>query len=139
MSKDPKLDRLRSSETFARLGDRRLKQLAPFTDDIEVPAGTTLMSEGDWPHELEVIVEGAADIVIGGKKVGEVGPGSVLGEMALLARGTRSASVVTTSNAKLIVISGRAFSSLMEKYPEIAEDLQSMASARAEENARPSD
>ncbi|MEX2278603.1 MAG: cyclic nucleotide-binding domain-containing protein [Acidimicrobiia bacterium] len=132
---DPKLARLKSSPTFAQLGNRRLKALAPFTDDIEVPAGTVLMEQDSRPHELEVIVEGSADILVGGKKVGEVGPGAVLGEMALLNRSTRSATVVTTSASKLIVISARAFEGLMEKYPEIAKDLKAMAAARAGENA----
>lgn len=60
----------------------------------------------------------------------------MLGEMALLERGARSATVVATSDTKLSVISGRAFSSLMETYPEIADDIKAMAAARAEENAR---
>lgn len=111
-----------------------MKALAPFTDDIEVPAGTVLMEQGSLPHELEVIVEGAADIVVAGNKVGAVGPGAVLGEMALLDRTTRSATVVTTSPCKLIVISSRAFAGLMEQFPEVAEDLRSMAAARAAEN-----
>lgn len=132
---DPKLARLKASPTFAQLGDRRLKALAPFTDDIQVPAGTVLMEQGSLPHELEVIVEGTADILVAGNKVGEVGPGAVLGEMALLDRAARSATVVTTSASKLIVISGRAFAGLLDKYPEIAEDLRAMAKARAAENA----
>jgi CRP-like cAMP-binding protein len=83
-----------------------------------------------------VIISGSADVIIGDEKVGEVGPGAVLGEMALLDRGARSATVVATSDTKLSVISGRAFSSLMDAYPEIAEAIKGMAAARAEENAR---
>lgn len=56
--------------------------------------------------------------------------------MALLEKGARSATVVATSDTKLSVISGRAFSGLMESYPEIAEDIKAMAAARAEENAQ---
>lgn len=132
---DPKIERLMASQTFAQLGEKRLRSLAPFIDDIEVKAGTTLMSEGSFPYELQVIVEGSADVVIGESKVGEVGPGSVLGEMALLEKGKRSATVVTNTDSKLIVMSGRAFSGLLDKHPEIAEDLRSMAAARAEENS----
>lgn len=131
---DPKLARLKSSPTFAQLGNRKLKALAPFIDDVEVPVGTVLMEQDSLPHELEVIVEGSADVLVDGAKVGEVGPGAVLGEMALLDRGTRSATVVTTSASKLIVISGHAFEGLMEKYPEIAEDLEAMAAGRGGEN-----
>jgi CRP-like cAMP-binding protein len=112
-----------------------MRALAPFIDDVEVPAGTVLMKQDTLPHELEVIVEGSADVLVDGTKVGEVGPGAVLGEMALLDRGTRSATVVTTSSSKLIVITGHAFESLIEKHPKIADDLRSMALARAAQNA----
>ena len=140
MSKiDPKLARLKASPTFAHLGDRRLKSLAPFTDEIEVPTGTTLMEQGSLPHELEVVISGTADVLVGGTKVGELGPGDVIGEMALLDRTTRSATVVTTSAAHLIVISSRAFAGLMEKFPGLAEDLRKMAEARARQNSEPPD
>lgn len=135
MSKiDPKLARLKTSPTFAHLGNRRLKALAAFTDDVDVPAGTVLMEQGSRPHELEVIVEGSADVLVDGNKVGEVGPGAVLGEIALLNRGTRSATVVTTSPARLIVISGSAFDDLMDQHPEIADELRAMAATRAAKN-----
>lgn len=136
MKNDPKIERLMTSETFAQLGEKRLRALGPYVDEIEVRSGSTLMREGSFPFELEVIIEGSADALIAGEKVGEVGPGAGLGEMALLERGARSATVVATSDTKLSVISGRAFSSLMEVYPEIADDIKAMAAARAEENAR---
>lgn len=132
---DPKLERLKSSPMFSHLGNRRLKALAAFADEVEVPAGTVLMEQGSRPHELEVIVEGSADVLVDGTKVGELGSGAVLGEMALLDRGTRSATIVTTSTSRLIVISASAFDDLMKTYPEIAEDLKATAAARAGANA----
>lgn len=136
---DPKLERLTTSPVFSQLGRRKLEALAPFTDDVTVPAGTVLMEEGSFPHELEVIVEGAADIQIHGQTVKEVGPGDVIGEMALIDKSLRSATVVTTKDTKLIVIGGRAFTSLMEKYPEIAEDLKAIAASRKEQNTELAD
>lgn len=136
MKNDPKIERLMTSEVFAQMGEKRLRALGPYVDEIEVRSGSTLMREGSFPFELEVIISGSADILIGGEKVGEVGPGAVLGEMALLNKGARSATVVATSDTKLSVISGRAFSGLMDAYPEIAEDIKAMAAARASENAQ---
>lgn len=136
MKNDPKIERLMTSEVFAQMGEKRLRALGPYVDEIEVRSGSTLMREGSFPFELEVIISGSADILIGGEKVGEVGPGAVLGEMALLDKGARSATVVATSDTRLSVISGRAFSGLMDSYPEIAEDIKAMAAARASENAQ---
>lgn len=132
--KDPKLERLASSPTFAQLGDRKLKSLTQFTDDIEVPAGTVLMREGSYPHELEVLISGHAEITIGGAMVADVGPGAVLGEMALVNKDLRSATVTATEDSHLIVISARAFAMLMEQHPEIAEDLRAMAQERSQGN-----
>jgi CRP/FNR family cyclic AMP-dependent transcriptional regulator len=131
---DPKLERLTSSPTFAKLGHRKLKTLAPFIDDVDVAAGTTLMKEGSHPHDLAVLVTGTAEIFVGGEKVNEVGPGAILGEMALVNHANRSATVVTTSAAHLILISGDAFSDLMEHHPDIAEDIRSLAAERAAHN-----
>lgn len=136
MKNDPKIERLMTSETFARLGEKKLRALAPYVDEIDVAAGSTLMREGSFPFELEVIIEGSADIVVGDEKVGQVGPGAVLGEMALLNRGARTATVVAATKTKLSVISGKAFSLLLDKYPEMAEEIKTMAAERAEENSR---
>jgi|APDOM4702015248_1054824.scaffolds.fasta_scaffold70023_2 CRP/FNR family transcriptional regulator, cyclic AMP receptor protein len=136
MSKlDPKLARLAGSPVFAQLGERKLRELSPYTDDVTVPAGTTLMEEGSRAHELAVLVEGSASVILHGKPVKEVGPGDVIGEMALLDHGLRTATVVTTSEAKLIVINGAHFAALLERFPEIAEDLRALARARSEEDA----
>ncbi len=134
--RDPKLDRMKTSTTFAQLGDRKLRALAPYIDDVEIAAGTTLMTEGSFAYELLVIVEGAADVVIGGQKVGEVGPGAVLGEMALLKKGRRTATVVTSAASKMLVMTGRAFADLVEKHPEVASELRSIAEERAASNER---
>jgi CRP-like cAMP-binding protein len=134
--RDPKIDRMKTSTTFARLGNRKLRALAQYIDDVEMAAGTKLMTEGSFAYELLVIVEGAADVVVGGQKVGEVGPGAVLGEMALLQKGKRTATVVTSTESKMLVMTGRTFNDLVEKHPEVAAELRSIAEERAASNAR---
>lgn len=134
--RDPKIDRMMTSALFARLGDRKLRALAQYIDDVDMAAGTTLMTEGSFPYELMIIVEGAADVMIGGEKVGEVGPGAVLGEMALLKKGKRTATVVTSSASKMLVMSGRAFAGLVDKHPDVAAELRSIAEERAASNER---
>jgi CRP-like cAMP-binding protein len=140
MSKlDPKLARLAASPVFAQLGERKLRELSPYTDDVTVPAGTVLMEEGSRPHEFEVLVEGSASVILNGQPIKQVGPGDVIGEMALLEHGLRSATVVTTSETKLIVINGQHFAALMDRFPEIAEDLRALAKERRQEDAERTD
>ena len=134
--RDPKIDRMKTSAMFAQLGDRKLRAVAQYIDDLEMAAGTTLMTEGSFPYELMIIVEGAADVMIGGEKVGEVGPGAVLGEMALLKKGKRTATVVTSAASKMLVMSGRAFAGLVKTHPDVAAELRSIAEERAASNER---
>jgi CRP-like cAMP-binding protein len=65
-----------------------------------------------------------------------VGPGAVLGEMALLQKGKRTATVVTSTESKMLVMTGRTFNDLVQKHPEVAAELRSIAEERAASNAR---
>lgn len=60
---------------------------------VEVPAGRSLVEEGDPPGSAFVVQRGRLEVLVGGRSVREVGPGEVLGELALLTGESRSATV----------------------------------------------
>jgi CRP-like cAMP-binding protein len=82
--------------------DEELDAVARVASERGFAAGDTLMSEGDFGHSLFLIESGSADVLVHGDKVREVGPGDVLGEVAVLASGRRTASVVATSPVQVI-------------------------------------
>jgi CRP/FNR family transcriptional regulator, cyclic AMP receptor protein len=98
------VDRSRVAPISALSGcpDEELDAVARVASEREFADGETLMSEGDFGHSLFLVESGSADVLVHGEKVREVGPGEVVGEVAVLASGRRSASVIATSPVRVI-------------------------------------
>jgi CRP-like cAMP-binding protein len=90
----------------------------------EFAAGEALMSEGDFGHCLFLIEDGSADVSVDGTSVGRVGPGEVVGEVAVLASGRRTASVVATSPIRAISFFKRDVWALERTAPKAARRLR---------------
>ncbi len=96
--------RLTNSPVFAELDQEHLSRLAAFATEQSYPVGATLVREGDFATELYVVEEGSADVVHGGRVIGSVGPGDVVGEIGVLERTQRTADVVVTAPLMAIKI-----------------------------------
>ena len=79
-------DNLRAVPSFAEMADRDLKVIATFATEDSVPAGATLMREGDYSNEMVAIETGTADVLHGDHRVASLGPGDIVGEMGVLER-----------------------------------------------------
>lgn len=95
-------DNLRAVPLFASMAEPDLRMIATFASEDSVPAGATLMREGDYSNEMVAIESGTADVIQGGRKVAGLGPGDVFGEMGVLERELRTASIVASSPMRLI-------------------------------------
>jgi CRP-like cAMP-binding protein len=93
--------------------------VARLTDDLEVPAGAVLCREGSYGHEFFVIIDGEAKATRGGRKVNTFHAGDFFGEIALLERTRRTATVTATTDLRFFVVSQRAFASLLAADPAI--------------------
>ena len=118
--RDPKVERLSQVQLFSACGKRELARIAALTTEIEVPSGRVLMRQGDPGRECFVIEEGTARATIRGRKSTTMGPGDCFGEMALLHAAPRSASVTAESDMRLLVLTSREFSTLLEDMPSVA-------------------
>jgi CRP-like cAMP-binding protein len=98
-------DRLTRIAIFSGLDDDERRRLAAFVSEQSFAAGERILREGDFCTELLAIEEGTADIMRGGTRIDSVGPGDVVGEMGLLAKGQRNADVVSTSPMLVIKVS----------------------------------
>jgi CRP-like cAMP-binding protein len=121
---------------FAGLTKRQLKAIAGVVEVIDVPANTTLASEGETGREMFVVVAGGARVVRGGRKVAELGPGEVFGELALIDRMPRTATVTTTAETMLLVVPGRAFKPLVLGDARLAVSLLTTLTGRLREADR---
>lgn len=95
------------------------------------------MTEGDFGHSLFLVESGSADVLVHGEKVREVGPGEVLGEVAVLSSGRRTASVVATSPVQVIALFKRDVWHLERDAPEAAQRLRAAIDAHVGSSARP--
>jgi CRP/FNR family cyclic AMP-dependent transcriptional regulator len=116
---DPKLDLLHSIPLFSRLSRSDLEMLGKLADEIDVPADSVLMREGESGSEMFIIAAGHVRVEHGGKTIAEQGPGDWLGEIAILSEGTRTATVTTTEQTRAFVVAHREFHSLMDKMPSV--------------------
>jgi CRP/FNR family cyclic AMP-dependent transcriptional regulator len=95
-------DNLRAVPLFASMAESDVRKIATFASEDSVPAGATLMREGDYSNEMVAIESGTADVIQGGRKVAGLGLGDVFGEMGVLERKLRTASIVASSPMRLI-------------------------------------
>jgi CRP/FNR family cyclic AMP-dependent transcriptional regulator len=98
-------DRLRAIPVFASLDNETLRGIATFATESSVPAGKHLVKEGDYAYEFMAIEEGEADVVRGDETVATLGPGDFFGEIAVLEKSLRTASVVARTPMRLVTLS----------------------------------
>ena len=115
---------------FSGLSKQERGTLARWTDEVSVPAGYALATEGHFAHEFFVIEEGTAEVTRNGERVAELGPGEFFGEIGLLETERRTANVVATTPMKLIVMFQREFTQMERDLPAVADRIRSAIRAR---------
>lgn len=119
MARDEKLELLRKIPLFAGLGRKELERLGQLADEVDVPAGRVLMRQGDHGDQMFVIVDGSVRVERDGELVAERGSGDILGEIALIDEGPRTATVTVTAPSRMLVVGHRDFHALMDEFPTI--------------------
>jgi CRP-like cAMP-binding protein len=92
--------------------------------------GQVLVREGGTGGSLFVVLSGSVTVTRGGRRIGELGEGALLGEAAMLDGRPRTASVVVAERARLLVVPGTAVRALLEERPGLREALLQAARAR---------
>jgi CRP-like cAMP-binding protein len=105
---------------FAELKPKDLTQLAREAHERSFPAGTKLTEDSAVGASFSVIAEGTATVMVDGAAVRTLGRGDFFGEMALIDRETRSATVVADSDVKCLVFSAWVFRPFALAHPEVA-------------------
>ena len=126
---DPKIKALSTVGLFSGCSKKELQSVARLCTPLSMKEGSVLTTEGTPGRECFVITDGKARVTIGGRRVGEVGPGECVGEMALLDGGPRSATVTVESPMNVYVLSVPEFRSLLRVSPTI---LQKIATSLAQ-------
>jgi predicted acylesterase/phospholipase RssA len=130
-------DLLRSSDTFGDLDDSTIESLAGCLRPVTARAGEVVIAEGDPPGDAYIVVAGRLQATASTEDgrmivVGELGPGDVLGEMALLTREHRSATVTAVRDTRLLRISDEEFTGLVKTAPDLLLDVTRVVVSRFE-------
>jgi CRP/FNR family transcriptional regulator, cyclic AMP receptor protein len=116
---DTKVDLIRGLPLFELCSRRDLRRIAGLADERSVDAGAELIREGEPGTEFYVVVEGEIEVRRGAKPVARLGAGSFVGEIALLSRSPRTATVVATTPLRVLAIEGKSFVALLDSLPEL--------------------
>jgi CRP/FNR family transcriptional regulator, cyclic AMP receptor protein len=130
LKKDVKIKIIERVPLFQGLSRRELGQVASLADEVDLPAGRQLTSEGRSGREFVVLVDGVADVSRRGKTINKLGPGDFLGEISLVTGRPRTATVTTRSPSTLLVLSAPAFRSLLRSMPSIQAKVLDALAAR---------
>jgi CRP/FNR family cyclic AMP-dependent transcriptional regulator len=116
---DTRVDLIQGLPLFELCSKRDLRRIAALADEREIAAGTELIREGEPGSEFYVVVDGEVDVRRRGRRVARLGAGSYVGEIALLSRSPRTATVVAATPLRVLAISGRDFVALLDTLPEL--------------------
>jgi CRP/FNR family transcriptional regulator, cyclic AMP receptor protein len=130
---DAFIDHLQQVPIFSALSKRDLQLVARRGEDVRVPAGKVLVNEGETGHEFFVIIEGTARVTRRGKRVATLGPGGAFGELALLDKAPRNATVIAETPMELVVLGQREFAGIVDEVPGFARKLLAGMAARLRE------
>jgi CRP/FNR family transcriptional regulator, cyclic AMP receptor protein len=125
--------RLKSIPLFEEVGDEELSQIAPFAQEVSVEEGKVLVREGDFSYEFMAIEEGTAEVTRGGEHVADLGPGDFFGEMGLLEKTLRNATVTATTPTRLVTLTGWDLRRVERTAPQAIERVRAVLEERRAE------
>jgi CRP/FNR family transcriptional regulator, cyclic AMP receptor protein len=122
--------RLKSIALFEEVGDEELAEIAPFATEVSVEEGRELVREGDFSYEFMAIEEGEAEVTRAGEHVADIGPGDFFGEMGLLERTLRNATVTAKTPMRLVTLTGWDLRRVERAAPEAMERIRTVLEER---------
>ena len=121
---------LKSLPLFADVPDDELAQIAGFAQEVTVDQGRELVREGDFSYEFMAIEEGEAEVTREGQHVADLGPGDFFGEMGLLEKTLRNATVTAKTPVRLITLTGWDLKRVERSAPQAMERIRSVLEER---------
>lgn len=121
---------LKSIPLFQTVSDEELAEIAPFAEEVTVEQGTQLVREGDFSYEFLAIEEGDAEVTRGGEHLATLGPGDFFGEIGVLERDLRTASVVAKTDMRLVTLTGWDMKRMEKAMPQAVDRVREVLEQR---------
>ncbi len=124
---------------FKGLSKKQLRLVASLATQLQEPAGAVLTKEGRQGQEFIIVLEGEVEVQQGDRVVATRGPGSYVGEIALVDNRPRTATVVAKTPVVIEVIGRREFRGLLADTPELSHEIMATMARRLAELEEPVD
>jgi CRP/FNR family cyclic AMP-dependent transcriptional regulator len=125
--------RLKQIPVFKNVADEELKEIATFADEESVQEGERLVSEGDFSYEFMAIEEGEAEVQREGQQLATLGPGDFFGEIGLLEKDRRNATVIAKTPMRLVTLTGWDLKRMEKSMPQAIEKIRQVLEERRPE------
>jgi CRP-like cAMP-binding protein len=125
--------RLKKIPVFADLSDEERDHIAALAAEVSVPEGKELVREGDYSYDVLAIEEGTARVDRHGEHIADLGSGDVFGEMGVLKREQRNATVVATSPMMLVTLTSWDIRRLQKTAPGAVDHLREVVAQRSDQ------
>lgn len=123
MEQEERAALLKTIPLFEDLTDKELAIVAEWAKTVEHPASEMIAEEDRYGYAFQVLISGHAEVTVGGTSVKSLGPGDYFGEIALIDKGPRTATVTTTEPVTALALSAWKFGSVVDRYPDVAKKL----------------
>jgi CRP/FNR family cyclic AMP-dependent transcriptional regulator len=122
---------------FSGLSQRELDAIVRAGKEVEHRAGHVIAREGDRGIGFFLVIDGEAKVSRGGKGLAKLKAGDFFGEVSLLDRGPRTATVTATTPIRLLGVTAWVFRGILTEYPSIAMKLLEVVAARLRQVTKP--
>jgi CRP-like cAMP-binding protein len=119
IGKNAKIELIKNIPLFARLSRKELAEVAALADEIDFPGDKEIIREGERGREFFVLLDGGADVIRSGQRIAHLAKGDFVGEIAVIARIPRTASVKTTEPTRALVVTDQALRGLLRRMPDM--------------------
>jgi CRP/FNR family transcriptional regulator, cyclic AMP receptor protein len=129
-SGDAQLRHLQRVPLFSGFNEDELRRVAEHSRILDAPAGTVITQIGDSGDSFFIIIDGTAAVRTPVGAGGQLLPGDCFGEMSLVDGEPRSATIVATTDLRLLVVERSHFWRLLDETPELIRRILTILSRR---------
>jgi CRP-like cAMP-binding protein len=130
LGKDGKVELIKRVPLFSKLSKKALEEVSRIADELDLPEGKVMATEGDRGREFFILLEGAADVTKGNRSINTMKEGDFFGEIALVTKMPRTASVTATTPVRVLVITERDFGALIKHSDEVSRGVAEVLAER---------
>jgi CRP-like cAMP-binding protein len=132
---DPRVTTLSGMQVLSGMSARELDQICGLMTQVVLREGAVLCRQGDYAREVFLVVDGHVAVSLPDRAVSLVGPGAIIGEMALLEGQVRSATTIALSEVTVLVLTAGEFHGILSEFPVVAANIAALVASRRQEMA----